>query len=432
MKKRWVSLGIAFLSLAALSAVNVVIFRGMAERSRLESRNDSEQTLNALFASLRTHDDFGSAIESTESLRRKIIGLSVITSDGRLIYSWGTVPESPELPESARAYIENPKNGSLVLLLRPSRATPPPPHPADDRDKPDPRPASSFMRDTLRKAELIALEIRLPLYWRAKRTRTVLFPAVEALLAVLVFFMRYLILRNGEYRRHIEEQKNLVILGRAASTLAHEIKNPLMAIRLQTGILERTLSGDGRREIDIINAEVDRLSALSHRVNDILRDPVGRPATIDPTGIAREVGFRLCGRDLVHGPAGTAAKVRIDPERLRSILENLVRNALESGGQELEVAIEVAVNDGNVLIEVLDRGKGIAAEDRERIFDPFFTTKSRGSGIGLSICRRFALAAGGAIDVDSRPGGGSSVRVALPEPLAVKPGGRLHESSDRR
>jgi two-component system sensor histidine kinase HydH len=410
MKRRLVTMGIALLSFAALSAVNVVIFRGMAELSRLESRNDSEQTLNTLFAGLRTHDNFGSAIESAETLKRKIIGVSVTGSDGRILYSWGTVSEPTVVPLTPRTYIENPKNGSLLLLLRPPRDNPPPPPPADaDRAG----PADSFMRDTLRQAEHITLEIRQAVFWRAARTRAALFPTVEVVLAALVIFMRLLILRNGEYRGRIEEQKNLVMLGTAASTLAHEIKNPLLAIRLQTGILERTLAPESQRELEIINSEVSRLSTLSHRVNDILRDPIGRPAAIDPAHIAREVSLRLCGRDLVHGPP-KAAKVRIDPERLRSILENLVRNALESGGRQEEVAIEIERTNGKVRIDVADRGSGVAPENQERIFDPFFTTKSRGTGIGLTICRRFVTAAGGTITIESRPEGGSSARVLLP------------------
>ena len=410
MNRRAVSLAAALIALAALSAVSVVIFRGMAEKSTLESRNAAEQTLSSLFTALREHEDFATAIEASETLRGALIGMSAAAADGSTLFVWG---EAPVAAATGDRYIPNRKRGSLVLVLRPTRDAPPPP----PRQPADPDPSAertrSFMRDTLRRADVILLEMRQPAYWAARRARQLLFPLVEAALVALVFFVRFLVLRNAEYRAKIEEQKNLVLLGTAAGTLAHEIKNPLLAIRLQTSILERTVTGDGRRELDIINDEVERLTSLTNRVGDVLRDPAGRPAAVDVIAMARETGLRLCGRDLLAGtPAVPPA--RVDPERLRSMMENLVRNALESGSPAEGVAIEASGADGSVCLDVLDRGTGIRQEDRERIFDPFFTTKSRGSGIGLTICRRFAAAAGGRVAVDNRPGGGCRARLTLP------------------
>jgi two-component system sensor histidine kinase HydH len=244
----------------------------------------------------------------------------------------------------------------------------------------------------------------------------------EIVLAALVLFVRLLLVRNRDYRRRIEQQKNLVTLGTAASTLAHEIKNPLLSIRLQASILARTTPDTSRREIEIIESEVERLSQLSNRVNDFLRDPAGISARTDVVAMAGEVNLRmrgkaLAGAGIADGAAGAGGgpAVMIDPERLRSILENLLRNALESGGEEDEVEIKIARADGVVGIEVLDRGKGLPAGERERIFDPFFTTKSRGTGIGLAICSKFVAAANGMISVEDREGGGVRARVALPE-----------------
>jgi two-component system, NtrC family, sensor histidine kinase HydH len=421
MNRRAVSLAAALLAFAALTAVSVVIFRDMAERRTLESRNAAEQTLSSLFTALRDHEDFGTAIEASEALRRSLIGLRAVAADGGTLFAWGEVPVA--VPEgNGGRYIPNPTRGSFVLVLRPQRDAPPPPPrtPADGAAGGE-RPWS-FMRDILRHADLILLEMRQPAYWAARRARQVLFPLVEAALAALVFFVRFLVLRNAEYRRKIEEQKNLVLLGTAAGTLAHEIKNPLLAIRLQSSILERTVTGEGRRELNIINDEVERLTSLTNRIGDVLRDPAGNPVEVEVAGVAREVGRRLCGRDLLAG-TDPLPPARVDPERLRSILENLVRNALESGGRAEEVSVEAAEADGGVRIDVLDRGAGIGQGDRDRIFDPFFTTKSRGSGIGLTICRRFAAAAGGSISIENRPGGGCRASLTLPLAEKTAPGG---------
>ena len=439
------SIGIAFLAIILASAVNVVIFRGMHERDRLESSNRCEETMNNLFASLRDHEDFGSAIESSPELSASIVGIGVYESSGTKVYSWGVVPGTysppagamPEPDSRARHYIENPKGDSFIFLLHPFRLPPPPPkdlreprdarRPPDQRGdgpavapgaapdgtRPDPDQQRSFFYDTLKTAEIVYLEIRQPAYWSANRFRAVLFPVVELLIAFLAFFVRNLIMRNIEYRRKIEEQRNLVVLGTAASTLAHEIKNPLLSIRLQSSILERLVPEDAKREVGIINAEVDRLSALTYRVNDYLREPKGRPEDFDAATALREISRRMCGRDLVACAPG-AFLVRMDPERFRSIADNILGNAVEAGGPAEGLSIELSREDGSIHADFLDRGPGIPEECRERVFDPFFTTKSRGTGIGLAISRRFAEAAGGSMAISDREGGGCAVRVTLP------------------
>jgi len=428
-KKKLASIGLPVLVFVALSVLAVVIFRGISERDTLESHNDAERTMNVLLSGLREHENFGAAIESVEALRDKVVGVAAYEEDGSVLYSWGALPS--ELPRPATVatpegehvslYLDIPANNAVALVFRTIRGGPPPPRDGDDdsvkRDNRSVEP--NFFYTTLRKADYVYLEIREPAYWRNKRIGMVLFPLVVLSLAGLVFFVRGLVLRNAEYRRRIEEQRNLVVLGAAASTLAHEIKNPLLSIRLQTRILEKTWPAEARREIDIINDEVERLSALSHRVGDYLRDPAGNPQRVDPADVAREVGMRLCGRDILRTPASRPTVVMIDPERLRSVLENLVRNAMESLGDassddQNTVSIEVSADESGVHVDVLDRGLGMEAGTAERAFDPFFTTKSRGTGIGLAVCKRFVLAAGGTISLEPRDGGGCAARVILP------------------
>ncbi|OHD20884.1 MAG: hypothetical protein A2Y38_06450 [Spirochaetes bacterium GWB1_59_5] len=434
-KKSFASLGIAVLAFAALTGLALVIYSGNAERFRLESRNDAERTMNQLLAGLRDHQDFGAAIESVSTLRDKVVGIGAYSGDGARLYAWGEVPSAylPTLSEEesagapVRVYLENSANDSLVLILAPFRVGPPP---QSDRDgyrdsarhegPQEPTPSPGFFFTTLRKADSVYLEIRQPVYWKSRRVAAALFPFVELALAALVLFVRGLVVRNDEYRRRIEEQRNLVVLGTAASTLAHEIKNPLLSIRLQARILEKTCPASAQREIGIINDEVERLSALSHRVGDYLRDPAGNPSGIDPGEVAAEVGRRLCGRDILQTATEPVTRVFIDPERLRSVLENLVRNALESiipgtaGGGPEDVSIELANTDKGVRIDVLDRGQGLSPEAAGRLFDPFFTTKSRGTGIGLSVCKRFVEVAGGTIRLEARNGGGCVASVELP------------------
>jgi len=449
-RKKLASLGLALLAIAALTGLVAVLWRGMAERDSLQSRNDAERAMNVLYARLRDHADFGAAIESDAALRERILGVAAYAADGSRLYAWGEAPASvarraarddaarddaarddaarddaarddaAEPGDKGRLYIDNPANDSIILVSRSFGPRPPrKPDGYPEPQNPPPRDASAvFFFETLRDADSIALEIRAPEYWMRRRLEAVLFPAVAVALGALALFVRALLLRNAEYRARIEEQRSLVVLGTAASTLAHEIKNPLLSIKLQARILEKTCPDSARREIGIISDEVDRLSALSHRVGDYLRDPAGNPAVVDVRDMARDVGERLCGRDVLVPSAGPAPLVRMDPERLRSVLENLVRNAIESGteGSGADgVSIEARVcGSGSVVVDVLDRGSGLSAEAAARLFDPFFTTKSRGTGIGLSICRRFAEAAGGSVALEQRTGGGCRARLSLP------------------
>ena len=110
-------------------------------------------------------------------------------------------------------------------------------------------------------------------YWRVQhrfRAAAVVTPVAITALAVLA---GYLYWKNAGYRKRMAAHEQLARLGEVARTLAHEIKNPLGAIRLQAGILRHTVTGEGAREIELIEHEVDRLALLADRIGVFLRDP---------------------------------------------------------------------------------------------------------------------------------------------------------------
>ena len=228
MGRRLLSIGAAVLVFAVLTAFAVVIFEGIAERDRLESRNDVERSLSLLLAGLRDHEDFGSAIESSKLLTAEIVGIAAYAEGGQRLYSWGTTPAtfSQPLPKEdasgfgPRLYFDKAANNSVVLVSRPFHVGPamPPPGQRPDRDEfrdrvKEPPALRGFLFTTLRNAELMYLEIREPVYWRNKRIEIVLFPLIEAALAALIVFVHNLLRRNAEYRLRIEEQKSLVSSG---------------------------------------------------------------------------------------------------------------------------------------------------------------------------------------------------------------------------
>ncbi|MDR0602567.1 MAG: HAMP domain-containing histidine kinase [Treponema sp.] len=417
----------AILGWFILSSLVFFITWTIQDRARLIRDNDNERIFNMLFTSLRSYGDFGSAIEATPVLAERIRGVAAYGDDLRPLYEWGTVP--PLFDERilgtdhrrnrfGRYTIPDPDGPSVKFVLRtagmpPARVQPGHTRPGRMMERKGEDPAAAF--SPMAPGKYLYIDIIHPAWRRTKTVSAILLPAVEIILFFLVFSIRGLYLRNREYRGRIESQKNLVVLGTAAGMLAHEIKNPLLSIRLQTGILEKSLDGKGKEEIALINQEVERLSSLTYRVNDYLREGKGHPYPLNVYDLLAETSRRLCGRNIVEEDSARDALVMADADRFRSVFENLIRNALESGGSEKETGASVRRNRGTIVIRIYDRGRGMAPSDLPRIFDPFFTSKSAGTGMGLSVSRRFVEAAGGTITLENREGGGAEAVINISE-----------------
>jgi two-component system sensor histidine kinase HydH len=432
------SLAAALLGWLLLSALNLFVMWALRDRARLIRDNDNERTLNTLFTEMRNYSDLGSVVESNPVLKERIIGAAVYERDRRPVYQWGKVPPVFELEEIAlkadrfrfgRYTIPDRRGRSAKFVLRFDRGPLPRARGGENRfneERPEPRPErrqgelrqdsgqNSLFFNSFSQGRYFYTEISHPAYWHTRTITAAVFPLVEILLLLLMLYVRRLYLRNREYREKIKAQENLVVLGTAAGTLAHEIKNPLLSIRLQTGILEKTGGENGNDEIAIINQEVDRLSALVYRVNDYLREPEGEKASLDISALLRETSRRLCGIDIITNANNAGAFIFADENRMRSVLENIIRNALESGSALEDIGASVAANASAVTVQIFDRGRGIAGKDLERVFDPFFTSKSAGTGIGLAVSRRFTEAAGGSISLENREGGGLAARLVFP------------------
>jgi two-component system sensor histidine kinase HydH len=433
----------ALLGWALLAALTVSAVFILRDRARLIRDNDNERIVNILFTSLRNYDDFGSAVESNPALADRIAGIAVYGTDLRPLYQWGETPpvfdetilgRGPGRSRFGRYTIPDPRGRTVQFILYTGPPVPPPGDdghhmmPRRERQPPGMERQGPLFFNFLAGGRYFYVDIFHPAYWRTQTLSTVLLPfAITALLAAALY-IRFLYLRNREYRERIEAQRNLVVLGTAASTLAHEIKNPLLSIRLQTGILEKTFPEKGGEEIGLINQEVDRLSALVYRVNDYLREAAGNPAPLNLYELAEETSRRLCGKNIIRDGSIREGNIFADPDRIRSALENIIRNALESGGPPEEIGASIsrgknpsgkAGGRSAVIVQIYDRGAGIDPANLKgeppRIFDPFFTSKSTGTGIGLSICKRFIEAAGGSIALENRDGGGVSVTLTFPE-----------------
>jgi two-component system, NtrC family, sensor histidine kinase HydH len=218
----------------------------------------------------------------------------------------------------------------------------------------------------------------------------------------------------------------LATVGRFSAQMAHDLKNPLAALKGAAQVLLEDLAKpsdavDRRAFVELMLAQIDRLDALV--------DTYGRLARVDPARVRLDTNtivqsvlamqaFAAPGVEVQMKLAPDLPGCRADHEMLTRALENLVRNAIEAmpSGGSLTVSTErsSAAGQASVVIAVEDTGQGMDARTRDRAFDDFFTTKARGSGLGLAFVRRFADAHGGDVDIASTEGRGTVVALRLP------------------
>lgn len=221
--------------------------------------------------------------------------------------------------------------------------------------------------------------------------------------------------RVRRYQTALLQHRELLQFAEASRTLSHELQNPLSAILLQTALLNRASSGNPCPEVAIIAEEAQRMSALVSRVRDFLKDPRGQAELVDLLDLAESLQGRFATNVEVQAEGAAPFLVLFDPHRLRSVVENLLKNAVESGPVPRPLLRLSRQKAGWVRLEILDSGRGFSADSLNRAKTPFFTTKTTGTGIGLAISDSFIKAAGGRLRLENRPEGGARVTVDLPE-----------------
>ena len=241
----------------------------------------------------------------------------------------------------------------------------------------------------------------------------------------LIVFSDLTRLKELEYEKQRAER--LASFGSLASGVAHEIKNPLVAIRTFAELLpERFSDVDFREDFSkVVVREIDRIDNLVARLRGIASAPQQQTGSVD---IRQPISDTL---KLLRGQleqSRTAVRftvdddtpfVTIDESQLKQLFLNIFQNAIEAMGQGGELNIRVARNQSGgiswILIEVSDSGPGLPESVKDHIFEPFFTTKPTGSGLGLAICRSIVDAHRGSIRAENNRGHcGTTIVVELP------------------
>jgi two-component system sensor histidine kinase HydH len=424
-----------------ISSLLFGIFSGTQTRNTLLQQYQLEQALAQVMTVLR-FDSTMDLAETTGNLPFIVKGFGLYDSQGNSIFLRGRTPTTLDLSnmnQREQIITESP-DGTILYIrrlptfpgFRPGPQVDPPPdgfytlgHSADNpgpTDYPQDRRFRGEPLEPTQDTELnqppaaILIEVQQLTPVSGRLFSWPVYGFLVGLLAWGFFGFGRVYLKNLEYRRTLTDQENLVTLGEAARTISHEIKNPLSAIGLRIGILKHHTNPEAIEDLDIIQQEVDRLDRLVSKIGQFLKNPAGNPESIVLSDFLNHLDTRFPGQLRLETTTDVQEhlKVVIDPDHLRSIIENVLVNAKEAGAPE-PLVISFEKRKHQILMIIADRGPGIDPSLGDSIFKPFVTTKTRGSGIGLAIARRFAEAAGGSLHYKPNPLGGTLMILSLPE-----------------
>lgn len=245
--------------------------------------------------------------------------------------------------------------------------------------------------------------------------------ALLILVAIVVVILNRKLLKAEKL---LISQAALSQMGQMAAVIAHEVRNPLAIIKASAERLKRKYSSIESKDaqlFDFIPEEVDRLNRITTHYlqfaapEDAASKPESIRAVIESVaeGMSKEFEHRAVKlrTDCESGSSG----IQVDSLRVRQILVNLLKNALDATPAAGQVEIRTAKSrTGGLLVTISDTGAGLDKKMAKHIFDPFFTTKSHGTGLGLFVVRRLVDNMKGDIRVNSQPGVGTTFVITLP------------------
>ncbi|MGX8681750.1 MAG: sensor histidine kinase [Spirochaetales bacterium] len=389
-----------------------LIYNGISDKYLLQMKFDSEKSFNNIYMAM--NDSTAKALSVMED--EGVTGIGIYASSGQAFQRLGDVPPALPLSKLVRGRRTGQDSTLGIYLLdeetnqieyfRLSRLN----VVLEMSNVPQPR-GNEAMSEL---PDIIYIKFDGTSYFNSIRRAWIL--AIAGVFVMLGIFLVILSIYNNNRKYRIQLQKNesLAKLGAAARTLTHEIKNPLSAMTIQSALMRKLLPSEFHPDLDVMDHEITRLTNLTNRVSEFLKNPSGTPKDIELVSFISDIA-RLFRNEIKIENEVKSVVVSFDPDRARSVFENLIKNASEScEDRDPEVTVEISVKHKMVTVKVMDRGNGLPEGTREKLFDPFFTTKIHGSGIGLSISKQFVESRGGSLKLYDREGGGTVAEVSLP------------------
>jgi two-component system sensor histidine kinase HydH len=269
----------------------------------------------------------------------------------------------------------------------------------------------------------LVLEFEPPVMERLRMdlTRISVVAALAALVLIaFAFAWSSTMNRLAAVQRQAEREQRLVVLGRASSVIAHELRNPLAALKGHAQLLVEDLAEPSRAKAVRVVDGAERLERLTNVLLDFARDVPLQVRAVTPAELVERALLTL-PKDRVRVDLSRAPEMlQVDAERMRLALRNLIQNAVQASEDSPEpVEVRIRGDERAVVIEVRDHGPGLAPGAAEQIFDPFVTTKTQGTGLGLWIARQIAEQHHGRLTGETHGQGGALFRLVLP--LVSKP-----------
>ncbi len=225
-----------------------------------------------------------------------------------------------------------------------------------------------------------------------------------------------------ESQERLVRSERFAAVGEAAAYVSHEIKNPLLVIGGLARQVQKKLEGEPSlvEKLEIIRQEVQRLENFLGEIRDFTRPAAPVKQEIDLNKVIHEVDALLEGEannrgiSLEEELAPHLPAISADPNQMRQVLLNLIKNAFEALDGGGRVIIRSGAEDRQVWFTVQDTGAGMPPEVLDKIFNPFFTTKEKGSGLGLAVIHKIVSDHHGVVNVKSSPEQGTIITVKLP------------------
>jgi len=227
------------------------------------------------------------------------------------------------------------------------------------------------------------------------------------------------------------QQKRLALMGQMATNMAHEIRNPLVAIKGLGKLIESSLDEDDKRKnhMKVLNSEVSRLQTVVTELVRFARPTNMKKSEIDLNTVV-ENSMALYREEFNRGfidfqfkKHDSPVMIEVDPDKVKQILINMIQNAIEAvptGGQiVMETTIEgkedfTDIYSTHAILRICDSGPGIAPELHDKIFEPFFTSKNSGTGLGLAIVKDIMDEHGGSVELINGPDGKHCFELRFP------------------
>ena len=368
-----------------------------------------------------------------EEIATKAPGIAYVVfedGDSRLAYGALAGPASAVPPPAGRAFTAVPIPGALEGLTATELSIESAPvlefaGPIEADGSAGPLLRLGLKLDGLRTAE------------RRTLTRSGLSLAATLALGVLMFAFvvlrrRYGVLSEKHARAEeaLRRRDRLAAMGELASTVAHEVRNPLNSIGMIAQRLRHEFAGAAavgpaqhpaelNELLDVLTGETQRINRIVQQFLDYARPPRLAPRVAGLGALVSDIAQAQRPRAEARGveidiDVENAGEAVFDPDLLRQAIENVLRNAIDASPEGGRVSLGVRPEASGQVIEISDQGTGIPPDILPKIFDLYFTTKADGTGVGLAVTHQIVEAHLGRIDVESDPGKGTRMRIYLP------------------